>query len=91
MPPDTGASRNSAEGQDSWTDLRTSREALASIVEVSRNSFLESFGQPESRPVEGSWKTIWTALACGREVIITSYQYRSAVVTKTVSKEYSNV
>jgi len=75
MPPDTGASRNSAVGTASWTALRTSREALASMVEVSRKSFLEleSGVQPARRPVEGSWKTIWTALALGREVMMISF------------------
>lgn len=38
IPPDTGASRKLAEGTDSSTALRTSREVLASMVDVSRKS-----------------------------------------------------
>jgi hypothetical protein len=73
MPPETGASRNSAEGTASLTALSTSKEALASIVEVSRNSLFESFVQPARRPVVGSRKTTLTACAFGRDDMMTSY------------------
>lgn len=64
------------------TAARISSEALASIVEVSRKSFLVSLVQLARRPVEGSRKTVLTALACGREVMIMSCSTTRYLVSK---------
>lgn len=73
MPPDTGASRNFADGADSRTTFRTSNEALASIVDVSKNRISLSFLHPVKRPLEGSRKTVFTAAAFGKDVMIISF------------------
>ena len=54
IPPETGASRNSAVGTESLTALSTSSDVLASIVDVSKNSRCASLGQPDKSPVDGS-------------------------------------
>lgn len=72
IPPETGASRNEAAGAEDLTASRTSRDALASIVDVSRKRMALSLGQPDRRPVEGSRKTFLTAAALGREVMMIS-------------------